>query len=532
MILKAEQQTHETFSELDPSIPAEIERDNEVAQSKETRELLPEEIERAATIIHSLDQAHQEVGKLMVSGQQDVAAIDHAVGMTPDQAASMHEETGILRQLHALHDKIRETLLTIVHFASKTVQRPIAHGEVFDSSVALGEIHAAPRKERKQLILELKDKLAYQQVGLGKMREDMWDLLQHQGAVNLEKMRGIADEYSAKYGFDEFTRDMIDDTLEKVDERSLVLDKAAEKYPTGESFFRAMVQGQAPVGEVEIIYTPITAFLRCHNVRDYAALYYGGKRTPDSMNDHELSVAGLSRGCALYNAPIPGLEDAVSVENVSGDDKVVSKKTLIHEEQHILHRMIPEFEESHLDYMNRNKKYEEMDDSEFRTVIRRNVRSRRTENEARAKDEIMAYLKDGRPSDDIYQTLLKPEEEGGLYDYFNTVVGNMHIILSEGKLFPKDRTPIVEEIIQDVFKTEYAQLLDDALRAVDTLRFKNGMSVEQVLGMLAHEPLRTWPKVVGRIHKEESWRVLISEVDDMQQYVGRLKRRWDVLRGN
>jgi hypothetical protein len=528
MISRAEKQMHEISSDFDSSLSAKTESNHEEGQSTETREQWPEDIERLAATTESLDRTQHEVGELMVSGQQDVAAIDQAMGLTPDEAAATHEETGVLHQLSALQDDARETLVKIAHYAGKTVRRPIAYGEVFDSTEALKELRAAPRAERKQMLRELKDKMSYQQVGLGKMREDMSDLQQQQGTVDLPKMRGIADEYSVKYGFDEFTREIIDDTLDKVDKRSTALAQAAEQYPTGESFFRAMTQGQSPRGEVEITYTPVTAYLRCHDTMDYAVLYYGGGKTVDSMDDHELSVANLSGGCALYGAPIPGLEDAVTVENTSGHDKAESQRVFVHEQQHALHRMMPELKRLDRDFITRPCPFRLMGDSELRMTLRRELRVKRADGEARAKDEIMAYLKDGRPSDVIYQTLLKPKEEGGLYDYFQEFQNDASEAYADE--LPEDRRPIVEEAMHDVFSTEYAQMLADALRAVETLRTQNGMSVEQTIGTLSHEPLRDWPKISGRIHQEESWRFFISEVDGIQRQVSRLKRRWDVFR--
>ncbi len=248
MISRAEQEMHELSPDFDSSLLVEIESNHEEGQSTETRERRLEDIERLAAATESLDRARHEVGELMVSGQQDVAAIDQAMGLTPDEAATTHEKTGVLRRLRALRDDAMETLLKVAHYAGKTIRRPIACGELFDPNAAFKELRAVPREKRKQMPRELKDKMSYQQVGLGKMREDMSDLLWQQGTVDLPKMRGIADEYSTQYGFDAFTRDIITDALEKVSKRGAVLAKAAQEYPTGELFFRAMTQGQSPRG--------------------------------------------------------------------------------------------------------------------------------------------------------------------------------------------------------------------------------------------------------------------------------------------
>ncbi len=77
---------------------------------------------------------------------------------------------------------------------------------------------------------------------------------------------------------------------------------------------------------------------------DYATLYYGGEKTADSMDDHELSFANLSGGCVLHDAPIPGLEGAMTLENAFEHDKAESRRVFVNEQQNALHRMMPKFE--------------------------------------------------------------------------------------------------------------------------------------------------------------------------------------------
>jgi len=130
-------------------------------------------------------------------------------------------------------------------------------------------------------------------------------------------------------------------------------------------------------------------------------------------------------------------------------------------------------------------------------LLERYLRTTRRDMGEQAKDEILAFFKQNVYSpESILAILKKPENEGGLYDYFARPKQSLQVIL-EGRL-GKEHGEMIRDSMDKVFGSQYHKLLDSGVDAYQKLS-ENGFSRDQVMAILIKEPLERWNKVAKRI---------------------------------
>ena len=120
----------------------------------------------------------------------------------------------------------------------------------------------------------------------------------------------------------------------------------------------------------------------------------------------------------------------------------------------------------------------------------------------RVKDEILAYMKEGRWNPkDVFNILTIPGKKGGLYDYLAENKKELIALYSKGENSGEKKKVI--ETAKQVFDTEYHELIRGGIRSFQDL-IDNGFTVEQTIALLNAEPLVKWPKVVKRLTQKKS----------------------------
>ena len=102
--------------------------------------------------------------------------------------------------------------------------------------------------------------------------------------------------------------------------------------------------------------------------------------------------------------------------------------------------------------------------------------------------------------------MIKPEEEGGLYDYSKDLKEE-HGRKTEKALMDqiqdldnkKRWSVLFWESNQKVFVEEYNKIIKNGIDAAFNLRFKGDHTTGEVIAILIKEPLSKWPKVVKRL---------------------------------
>ncbi len=144
-------------------------------------------------------------------------------------------------------------------------------------------------------------------------------------------------------------------------------------------------------------------------------------------------------------------------------------------------------------------------DQQRETVLKRYLRvTRQNLAEEGARDEILAYFKDGRLSlNDIFNELTASKDQGGLYDYLSGTKEGIDSLFNKDEVFEGKYRSIVSDISEKVFGFEYRQLLKESIDGIEKLK-KIGLSREEIIAILIHEPLARWRKVIQRLCGENT----------------------------
>ncbi|MFQ5662179.1 MAG: hypothetical protein ACE5F2_02935, partial [Candidatus Paceibacteria bacterium] len=266
-----------------------------------------------------------------------------------------------------------------------------------------------------------------------------------------------------------------------------------QEYPDDDKLFEACF-GRLPKGEMEIIKGPMTFYFRCHNIEDYALIHSGKLDSEERLNEHDVTSANMSGGVKTSKSLLPYFKGVVIAENSFG--RSVNKKTYIHEEQHAIHQLFEDERAMQDIFMSG---LEKSSAKEQEKVLTSSLRRKREDFESRAKNEILAYFKDGTDTEQIKQILSKDKKYGGLYDYFKDWYSRDGAKEANELIDSGLNKDLVDETFVNVFITEYRiDIIHPAVEAMQTLSDK-GLAKEEIINLLINEPLSKWPKVVKRM---------------------------------
>jgi hypothetical protein len=235
--------------------------------------------------------------------------------------------------------------------------------------------------------------------------------------------------------------------------------------------------GRYPNRTVQIERRSVMFFVKCHDDSDYLTAYAGKNGKSDEMKNKAYSSGGFSRGI-------------VSVGRCAGSSPEDIKRTRRHEERHSL--------KSILDMLQDQSTYESLDTSDRRRLEEGHMaliatHTRRQVDEW-AKNEIFAYMKDGRSFEDMQDLLLKNESNGGLYDYLE----------ENRKEYHKDKKiPVDPSIIDAAIDREQMIHRANVVEAIDIAERLEylGKTREEILSLFEFEQLEKWGRHVTRIEQ-------------------------------
>ena len=371
----------------------------------------------------------------------------------------------------------------------ETATSPIESDEIFDPEKELVDIKTAPKEEKKQKLQEFKEKLAHQKEGLARTQEELINAIRDNPDITWKELYGKALDLLIKYGADE-QKEKVREILSRYYWRHQAIKKAREQFPNESQLFEA-VFGQFPRGKIEITEGPVTLYFRCHNLKDYAMISEQTFLTGREPTWSEMKAAKSEGGVSISTSLIKNLQGTIIAERAMGDFGDVQREIYVHEEQHAIKRL---FDERPV----RKLTSSETEDS----LIERLRKSRENIAELKVKDEILAYMKEGRfNANGVFNNLIRPGKNGGLYDYLVNEKREIIAIHSKGK--SRDEKSDLIKMVKQVFETEYHKLIRDGIRSFQDL-IDHGYTTEQTLAILNAEPLAKWLKVVRRLTKKQT----------------------------
>jgi hypothetical protein len=379
---------------------------------------------------------------------------------------------------------------------------PIKPGEVFVPEKEVREILKYKGEERKEKLAVFKEKLTFQKAGLAKVQKEIIEKIKENPDSSYKELFEEACRLGEEYGMNEEQKKIASSALEQYEEKHRVIEEVRESYPDANDLYKELF-GKKPKGEVEIIAGPVTLYIKCHDLEDYENIYFQSakKLNPRQKFDAEFKEK-VDRTKGIQ---VSGLEDFpdlwIAVENVTKlemepNSKEESKSVFLHEEQHAIKSLFEEAPERDLGLANktRNDFKTTENTGEKERVLCRYFRETRKESEIYAKDEILAYYKDGTDLPDVVQKLSKLKEEGGNYDYSEKNRNNLFLWMKENE---EIRT-LTKEVMQEVYVDGYRELLEEATNAIKKMETA-GYEKDEIITLLTYEPLAKWGKVVGRV---------------------------------
>ena len=359
------------------------------------------------------------------------------------------------------------------------------------------ELDNIPFEQRKQIQRErldnYKEQLVKQKKEIAEIQIDIEKEIKSNPDVSFEDL--MSSLYLKAPGA-KLTNNQIDifrDGLDMYAKKHQEVEFYRQKYPDNNELFNACF-GHLPKGKVEIIKGPMTLYFRCHNIEDYALIHSGKFDSEKRLDQHDITSADMSSGLQTSGSNISELRGTIIVEKSLG--RPINNKTYIHEEQHAIHQLFDD-ERARQDIFMSGMEKSSVKEQE--KVLASALRRKREDFESRAKNEILAYFKDGTDTTQIKQILSKDKKYGGLYDYFKEWYARDGAKEANELIDSGLNKDLVDETFVDVFITEYRiDIIHPAVEAMQTLSDK-GLAKEKIINLLINEPLGKWPKVVERM---------------------------------
>lgn len=398
----------------------------------------------------------------------------------------------------------------------KNIRKLLPH-EVFLSNTEKREIY-------EKRLADYYENLLYQKGGISKTIDILFKTVESTPGISEQELLNIVEKFASEY---KFTSESFEYPIGQYRKKHLAVEQYRKFYSEDADLFRACF-GTKPEGKVEIIKGPMTLYFKCYNEEDYAFIYefqkHNGNRNKFLFNDY---LSGESGGIAIPTCLIDNLKGTIIAENVGFSTN--SDKTRTHENQHQFDKLFmpAEIRYKKLEMIeqilsNENSSTEEL----LRKLIRSYVKFERKNMgiDTQARDEIIAYYKDGSNINDILYVLAYNE----LYNYKDMEPFKKQIFSIPSRVKEKlteDITEIIsvvkdgEEVrrisekdldvhefeimthIKPIFEEEYQNDLRKWLGSINILQ-KKGYSRDEIISLLYSEPVYAWFKLARRMENK------------------------------
>ena len=387
------------------------------------------------------------------------------------------------------------------------------------------DARSAPKDKRSEQMKEFKSDLRRYKEWWAQITKDSIELIRSNPDIEKEELLEWFYEQALLSGFDPKPLES-DDIIEKqkfiaIPIESRKVEEIFDKYQKEHGAIKRLraqfsddqelyehLYGSKPEGKIEIIKGASNLHIRCWNLNDYTRVYYGKNKT-EKLTGELINRADKSGGVQTKTYFEELKEDIIITAENNKKGRSFKEKwpqeVFVHEEQHAIHELFKNEHEFYATSDFLKKAIKEKDGGEIQKTVERELRRFRHKLiDVRAKDEIMAFYKDGTSAEDVKNILLKTEEDGGIYDYTSKYRENWKEAASSIGLHNEkddDIKKYFESAIQKVFTEEYKELIDKAVNAFAQLQ--NLYGTEKTIRLLTHEPLDKWVKVAERIIKSE-----------------------------
>ncbi len=284
------------------------------------------------------------------------------------------------------------------------------------------------------------------------------------------------------------------------------LQKVYDEVGSDDTELFRLASGRKPNGRIQIVRDPLTLYVRCEDITDYA-LFNSGKTQQgnnEKITRQDIWNANMSGGVSTPFASDMRLKGLVTAEN-SGlyFNAGLRNETLIHERQHTINRRILMHAARVAMFRGLEDAVEKKDYLRVRELAH-TVASFQFDIEVSRTmaDEIIAQFSGGRDQDEVKSAMALPSHRGGLYDYINHPDIKSNTGKIDGRIIKKsDRRckNIIQQEIKKVFSREYQiETVRSGIGSFSRL-LQRGFTREELSMLFRTVPLRRWEKISKRI---------------------------------
>lgn len=475
-------------------------------------ENLVEKVSLAPNIVRAVEVMSERIRGFKEKGRKDIIDAEYASGLSREEIKDARSGSGVLQRLDELFVKadylVQEMRSFFVVRFSRDMKAP------FSPEADLKTIRKLPRLEKRMRVEKYKENLAHLWENIARLQDELVQEIRKNSDLPLADYMKFIHMFAAQKKLGQLYVGVAENVLREYKEKHDAIWRALEKFPNPHILF-AEIFGQAPKGKIEVISRPMTLFFRCYDLEDYTHALQSAVN-PEERQAMEGSIKNTAAFHLTRSPKIPELANTLVIENASVPDFLRHEKvTFDHEEQHAIHDLLYK-------YVNKNM-YREgwvifkgfVHLPEFginmrtKTLMKRYLRALRPFAEQGAKNEILAYKKEGESSQRILHRLTRTKDDVGLYDFLWKISRDYEDILVD--VFAKkhkDGQPTPQEVrfvldtSHEVFRDEYVKMIGRGVAAFDAL-MDYGFSTEQAIGFLIAVPLDKWQKTVLRFLKEK-----------------------------
>ncbi len=329
--------------------------------------------------------------------------------------------------------------------------------------------------EKKKILEEFKKQFTFQVVGRMKLHAELEDILLKKGSYDqkrADQLRKCILKKSEKLRLSPVQLGRYEAFLSKLEDWNREMDNVQGELKIGrddKSLFEKLY-GVVPEGEVFVHRGPVSFFVDCNNVGDFA-------KARGESEEESVLIGGSSRGLRTI------------VKNNNGEEtKKWIEEVRIHEERHSLKKLLDEMMEESIIFKGLSlSDRREIEIQSLNAIVENDLEIAKK----RARDEIFAYLKDGSSIKRLRNVLLKDKSKGGIYDYLEEAKNDYHTSFEQDSLAESDA-------VFERAHFEYKKILAEVLDEVEALLLLEIPRTE-IIAMLEFEPLDQWKRVMSRL---------------------------------
>ncbi len=388
---------------------------------------------------------------------------------------------------------------------------PLYDKEASTINDELWNIKGAPKEYRELLMHRLKERLNRRIEGIAEIQDAVMSAIRKNPEIPKEDLVKAIKNSGSRYGMTNEQKELAEHLVDLYELKHARVREIREEYPNDRDLFRVLF-GKNPAGKIEIVEGPMTLYVRCADIDDYALIHSQKFLKGETVQAADREIAGKSTGSHISTSLISGLEGTITAEN-SGPAGFMEKgfidseNTHRHEEQHAVWEIFNhEIEMLLIDERLENAA---ATDVEKELALKNLLKFGRQGIDYRTSNEILAYCIGGRDPGEIYASLTQRAAEGGLYEYFDdrerseTKQWVRKSLPNKLGKTPEDFEKLLDKAVEEVYVDEYRKLIKSGIESFEKL-VAWGYSKEKAVSVLIHEPLSRWAKVVNRLTGKNS----------------------------